>query len=445
MNGNGVAAEAACHGDVRIAGDGQLHRAIGGKTERLRRVQLNGVGETAAALLALCEDVYLCCCNRDALGIAGIDAGWIADGIFYLELQLMSAGIDVDERTAARAGNGGEYVGRRVPVEVLADVDERISCIDGRSLRQRGGEIAARFPLRLFVDGGRGRCTAQLSGAREGDGGLFAAHVIGREHGHAVELVVGALFREILGLPCMCRLCITVGVDAELIAHLKPEALGRVLSIELSKISRCALEGGHLRPVLRCVREQIGYRRLIDVRINAATRAQIVGHHVSGAVWQYLQITQIFAGRFYMGGQYGFFCRSTDQSSGGIGLHNVERGVGDVAGAIVLLAANCCEQDVIVELVQPHLVGVAPNARAARKLQAPVILDFIVHEKAVVIAVKAAVRIDGDGSIEVAPIRDKRLAMHLCCIRIAGIRLTGIMVLIGLCKRVARILLNVAL
>ena len=68
--------------------------------------------------------------------------------------------------------------------------------------------------------------------------------------------------------------------------------------------------------------------------------------------------------------------------------------MGSIACAVVLLAADRREQYMVVELVQPRLIRITSDARIAAEFQAAVILDLILHEEAVVIAVPTARRID---------------------------------------------------
>ena len=117
--------------------------------------------------------------------------------------------------------------------------------------------------------------------------------------------------------------------------------------------------------------------------------------------------------------------------------------MGSIACTGVLLAADRREQDVIVELVQPRLIRIAADARIAAKFQTAVILDLVLHEEAVVIALPTARRVDRDSCIEIASVDEERLAMHFRSRRIAGIRLTRIVILIALRELVIGILLDV--
>ena len=97
----------------------------------------------------------------------------------------------------------------------------------------------------------------------------------------------------------------------------------------------------------------------------------------------------------------------------------------------------------VIEPVQTHLIRIASDTRAAGKCETAVILDFVVHEKAVVIAVPAAGGIDRDCRIEVASVDEECLAVNLCCGRIAGLCHTCIVIGVALRKLVAGILLYI--
>lgn len=105
-----------------------------------------------------------------------------------------------------------------------------------------------------------------------------------------------------------------------------------------------------------------------------------------------------------------------------IDLGDIERRiVGISRPVIVLIATDAGNEDMVVELIETSLIDVAADARVAAKFQAAVILDVVLHQKAIVIGIIAAERVDGGCHIEPAPIDEQCLTVYLRFLRIARI------------------------
>ena len=117
--------------------------------------------------------------------------------------------------------------------------------------------------------------------------------------------------------------------------------------------------------------------------------------------------------------------------------------MGSIACAVVLLAADRREQYMVVELVQPRLIRITSDARIAAEFQTAVILDLVLHEEAVIIALPTARRIDRYRCIEIASVNEKSFTMHLCSCGIACLRLSRIVVRIAFRELITGMLLDI--
>ena len=102
------------------------------------------------------------------------------------------------------------------------------------------------------------------------------------EHGHEIVLCHVAI-TKILSRPGILRGSISVRINQKILSRFHPQSMGIHFGIELAEP---AIIGSRMDygPVLRICRIQIGYRRLINCSINAASTSQIISHHVSGPI-----------------------------------------------------------------------------------------------------------------------------------------------------------------
>ena len=427
LHGDAVAAEAARHGDV----DGGVDRD--GRCRVLRRIKLDGVRQGVAACQLFREDVDLSGVDGDILAVSCIDARWIADGVFHLELQRTPCRIHMD--IARCSVYAGEHVRLLVACECLAEADCRIGAVGGVS-GQWHGNLACALPygVRIF-----GSCCSK------NDGGGRSRHAVGRDRPDPVELIVCRIGSKILRLPCM-RWCIalrTVLVGIEIRSGLQPKPLRVVFGVQRAEPAGI-VQILDLRPVVGRGREEVRHRRLIDCSLDERSAVEVVGHDVCRTVRHDLNVAEVLSLCFDCSRKLRFPHRRADDLAVAIEPCNAERRVLVVARAVrVLLATDGGEHEHVVELVDAVAV-VAADTRIAAELEAAVVLDAVLHEEAVVISIPAALRIHRRCDVEVAAVDEQTLAVHLCFRRVACMGHALVEILIGLRELIAGVLFDVA-
>ena len=178
----------------------------------------------------------------------------------------------------------------------------------------------------------------------------------------------------------------------------------------------------------------------------AAGWTQIIGHDISRAVWQHLEITHVLACSFDVVRQDCTALLCAYQLSTLAEFGDADGRMFLIAGSVVvLITADAGDQDLIVELVESSLVDVAADSGVTAELQTAVALDLILHEETIVIGGIAAVRIDGGCHIQILPVNEQCFAVYLCFRRVTNMVCTVIEVLKGLIEVIAAVLFDVVL
>ena len=303
----------------------------------------------------------------------------------------------------------------RIAKHILSDAYDCVA-VKVAAICNRGCDIRICFPNSVPILLCGGRSSAQFRRKSHHNGGDVAGDPVRINHCDLVEAVERLVVREIRGLPLVFLCGVTVRIDTQCVAQLKPEALRVVFGIEFAEPTLFLMCNSKLCPVDRILREQIRYGRLVDMCIDlAAGRAEVVCHDVGSAVRQHLQITHILARSFDIVRENGTTLLCTCQLAALTELGDIDGRIALIAGpVVVLIASDTGDEDLVVELVEPSLIDVAADACIAAELQTAVVLDIVLHEKSIVIGIIAAEWIDGCCHIEFFPHGEQGLAVHRC-------------------------------
>ena len=234
------------------------------------------------------------------------------------------------------------------------------------------------------------------------------------KHCNLVEAVECLVVGEILRFPFVSFCLISVRIGTQGVAEFKPEALRVIFRIELAEPAFLIFDRDNIGPCLRIVGEQIRYRCLIDMRVDlTAGRAEVVRHHIGRTIGQDLEIAHILTRCRHIGPQLDAALLCANQLAVVVDLRNAEGSMMRVSCPVVMLvAANAGNEDVVVKPIEPSLVDVAADARIAAEFQRAVVLNVVLHQKAVVVGIVAAKRVYGGCHIELFPHGEQCFAMH---------------------------------
>ena len=406
-------------------------------------IKLNCVGQGIPARKTFCDNINLLCRYSDICSVSGIDSCRIADGILHLQLQRVLSCVDI-KPVPVCPRDSGNNVGMRIAKHILSDAYDCVA-VKAAAICNRGCDIRICFPYGFSVLLCGGRSSAQFRRKSHHNGGDVAGDPVRLNHCDLVEAVERLVVREIRGLPLVLFCGVAVRIDTQCVAQLKPETLRVVLGIELAKPTLFLMCNSKLCPVDRILREKIRYGRLIDMCVDlAAGRAEVVCHDVGSAVRQYLQIAHVLARSFHIVRENGTTLLRTCQFAALAELGDIDGRIVLIAGpVVVLISADTGDEDLVVELVETSLIDVAADACIAAELQTAVTLYLILHEKAVVIGLIAAERVDGGCHIQILPVNEQCLTVYLCLIRVADIGFVVVDILEGFVEIVAAVLLDI--
>ena len=180
----------------------------------------------------------------------------------------------------------------------------------------------------------------------------------------------------------------------------------------------------------------------------AAGRTEVVRHDIRRTIGQDLEIAHILLRRRHIGRQLDTVLFRADQFAAVVDLRDAEGSIMRISRPVVMLiAADARDEDIIVESVEPALVDIAADARIAAEFQCAIFLNVVLHEKAVIVGVIAAERIDRCRYIEFFPHGEQRLAVHrrLCRIARIGHALYAVLILIKILEGLREVIVAVFL